>query len=81
MLKTYITDFAAYCKVTDFSDKSKQSLNASLQDFSIFINEQGRGLSNITNLSVLKPTVHDKSTCNVECIGSKIIFDVSCPLK
>lgn len=40
MLKMYITDFAAYCKVTDFSIKSIQSLNASLQDFSTFIDEQ-----------------------------------------
>jgi integrase/recombinase XerC len=40
MLKMYITDFAAYCKVTDFSPKSTQSLRLSLQDFSTFTDEQ-----------------------------------------
>jgi site-specific recombinase XerD len=40
MLKMRITDFAAHCKVTDFAPKSTQSLRASLQDFSTFIDEQ-----------------------------------------
>ncbi len=40
MLKKYITDFIAYCKVTDFSINSIKSLCASLQDFAVFVDEQ-----------------------------------------
>jgi hypothetical protein len=32
MLKTYITDFLAYCKVANLADKSIESLGSSLQD-------------------------------------------------
>ena len=40
MLKNYITDFIAYCKVTDFSNNSIKSLRASLQDFTACMDEQ-----------------------------------------
>lgn len=40
MLKKHTTDFLVYCKVTDFSIKSIQSLNASLREFEAFISEQ-----------------------------------------
>ncbi len=40
MLKNYITDFIAYCKVTDFSNNSIKSLRASLQDFAACMDEQ-----------------------------------------
>lgn len=40
MLRKYITDFLAYCKVTGFSISSLKSLHASLNDFAIFVDEQ-----------------------------------------
>ncbi len=39
MLRKYITDFLAYCKVTDFSVSSIKSLRASLKDFAAFVDE------------------------------------------
>jgi hypothetical protein len=38
----YITDLAAYCKVTDLSTKSTQYIDASFQDSSTFIDETGQ---------------------------------------
>jgi integrase/recombinase XerC len=40
MLKKHITDFIAYCKVTDFSINSIKSLHTSLQDFAAFVDER-----------------------------------------
>jgi len=40
MLRKYITDFLAYCKVTDFSNSSIKSLHASLKDFATFVDMQ-----------------------------------------
>jgi integrase/recombinase XerC len=37
MLKKYTTDFLTYCKVTDFSAKSIESLGISLREFTAFI--------------------------------------------
>ena len=37
MLKKHTTDFLAYCKVADFADKSIESLDRSLRDFTAFI--------------------------------------------
>lgn len=49
MLKKHTTDFLDYCKVTDFSVKSIQSLNAALREFEAFISEQQIG--SITKIS------------------------------
>jgi integrase/recombinase XerC len=43
MLRKYITDFLAYCKVTDFSKSSIKSLHASLKDFTVFVDKQQIG--------------------------------------
>ncbi len=40
MLRKYITDFLAYCKVTGFSISSIKSLHASLKDFATFVEMQ-----------------------------------------
>ena len=37
MLKPYITDFFAYCKVVDFSNKSIESLSISLRELTAFV--------------------------------------------
>jgi len=43
MLRKYITDFLAYCKVTDFSNSSIKSLHASLKDFATYVDKQQIG--------------------------------------
>lgn len=68
MLKKHITDFLAYCKVTDFSINSIQSLRASLQDFAAFIDEQhinsikeiGYGLLSGFVADFKAPSIHKK---------------------
>lgn len=43
MLRKYITDFLAYCKVTGFSNNSIKSLHGSLKDFATFVDTQQIG--------------------------------------
>ncbi len=68
MLRKYITDFLGYCKVTDFSKSSIQSLQASLKDFAVFVDKQqidtikGVEYSHLSNfVSDFKaPSIHKK---------------------
>lgn len=68
MLKKYITDFLAYCKVVDFSAKSIESLSISLRELAAFVSKtQADYVEDITYghlsnfVAVFKtPSIHKK---------------------
>ncbi len=68
MLKSYITDFLAYCKVTAFSISSIKSLHASLKDFAAFVEMQqidtikGIGYGDLSRFvsDFKEPSIHKK---------------------
>ncbi len=68
MLKLYITDFLAYCKVTGFSTSSIKSLHASLKDFATFVEMQqittikGIGYGGLSRFvsDFKEPSIHKK---------------------
>jgi integrase/recombinase XerC len=68
MLKTYITDFLAYCKVVDFSNKSIESLSISLRELTAFVAVEQIGHVEDINYGYLsdfvaefkEPSIHKK---------------------
>ena len=68
MLEKQVTGFVDYCKLTDFSTKSIESLSASLREFSVFVQSlKIKTLSEITYSHLLdfvadfrRPSIHKK---------------------
>ena len=82
MLENQTTGFIDYCKLTDFSTKSIESLSASLREFSVFVQSlKIKTLPEITYSHLLDfvadfrdPSIHKKKA-RVWCLHRPVLPD------